>query len=158
MVCDSVLLQDEMDDSALEALSQRVTDLEESLGQRMDSLEEDVKSFREVFEAYKDDVRDHLENLTSQTQSSSVQTVITPQEGCVLIKGMYYDQIPVNDLVRVLQDHEVSAKRYVNFFVKENFVLKILLEFGEIGRTHVPSFWVRLSLRRLFQRSKPLKL
>ena len=151
------MLQD--DDSALEALSQRVTDLEESLGQRMDSLEEDVKSFREVFEAYKDDVRDHLENLTSQAQSSSVQTVITPQEGCVLIKGMYYDQIPVNDLVRVLQDHEVSAKRYVNFFfVKENFVLKILLEFGEIGRTHVPSFWVRLSLRRLFQRSKPLKL
>ena len=112
------------DDSALEALSQRVTDLEESLGQRMDSLEEDVKSFREVFEAYKDDVRDHLENLTSQAQSSSVQTVITPQEGCVLIKGMYYDQIPVNDLVRVLQDHEVCAKRYVNFFVKENFVLK----------------------------------
>ena len=156
MVCDSVLLQD--DDSALEALSQRVTDLEESLGQRMDSLEEDVKSFREVFEAYKDDVRDHLENLTSQAQSSSVQTVITPQEGCVLIKGMYYDQIPVNDLVRVLQDHEVSAKRYVNFFVKENFVLKIFLEFGGIGRTPVPSFWVRLSLRRLFQRSKPLKL
>ena len=114
IVCDSVLLQD--DDSALEALSQRVTDLEESLGQRMDSLEEDVKSFREVFEAYKDDVRDHLENLTSQAQSSSVQTVITPQEGCVLIKGMYYDQIPVNDLVRVLQDHEVCAKRYVNFF------------------------------------------
>ena len=156
MVCDSVLLQD--DDSALEALSQRVTDLEESLGQRMDSLEEDVKSFREVFEAYKDDVRDHLENLTSQAQSSSVQTVITPQEGCVLIKGMYYDQIPVNDLVRVLQDHEVSAKRYVNFFVKENFVLKILLEFGEIGRTPVPSSWVRLSLMTLFQRSKPLKL
>ena len=104
-------LQDETAESILEELRQRVAALEETFGQRMGDIEDDMKAFREVFDAHKEDVREHLENLTSQAQSSSSQIVITPQEGCVLIKGSYYDQTDIIDLVRVLKEQGVTPKR-----------------------------------------------